>query len=292
MQGIYASPARELSARAIFDGRKSGRRRLAAPAGGMGQFISRLHERLADRGVRFSFNTAIDRLDPAIATVIATAAASAAPLLAPHAPALAARISAIRVAPLVTVTMFFAPHFDDVHGFGVLFPRASGVRALGALFNTDIFAGRGPARSETWIVGDRDVGMTDWTDDRLLRRAVGRPTDPDRAPRHAARGPRHAMAAGDSRLRPHDRRAEEGSFLRYRPGSPSRATIWERLALALCSPGRIGRDPSCHVNCLCCNELAVNLAAIRLRYDRLDDNRREHTWWLQRFSAAHFSWRS
>ena len=46
MQGIYASPARELSARAIFDGRKRGPRRLAAPAGGMGQFISRLHERL------------------------------------------------------------------------------------------------------------------------------------------------------------------------------------------------------------------------------------------------------
>ena len=46
MQGIYASPARELSARAIFDGRKRGPRRLAAPAGGMGQFTSRLHERL------------------------------------------------------------------------------------------------------------------------------------------------------------------------------------------------------------------------------------------------------
>ena len=75
--------------------------------------------------------------------------------------------------PLVTVTMFFAPHLDDVHGFGVLFPRASGVRALGVLFNTDIFAGRGPARSETWIVGDRDVGMTDWTDDRLREALAG-----------------------------------------------------------------------------------------------------------------------
>ena len=173
MQGIYASPARELSARAIFDGRKRGSRRLAAPAGGMGQFTSRLHERLADRGVRFSFNTEIDRLDPSVATVIATPATSAAQLIAPHAPVLAGRISAIRIAPLVTVTMFFAPHVDDVRGFGVLFPYASGVRALGALFNTDIFAGRGTVRSETWIVGDRDMGMTDWADDRLREALTG-----------------------------------------------------------------------------------------------------------------------
>jgi protoporphyrinogen/coproporphyrinogen III oxidase len=173
MQGIYASPARELSARAIFDGRKRGPRQLAAPAGGMGQFVARLHERLSDRGVRFSFNTAIDRLDPAVATVVATPAISAAQLLAPHASALAARISAIRVAPLVTVTMFFAPHIDDVRGFGVLFPQACGVRALGALFNTDIFAGRGDARSETWIVGDRDMGMTTWADDRLREALTG-----------------------------------------------------------------------------------------------------------------------
>ena len=173
MQGIYASAARELSARAIFDGRKRGPRRLAAPAGGMGQFIARLHERLADRGVRFSFNSPIERLHPAIATVIATPATSAAELLAPHAPDLAARISSIRIAPLVTVTMFFDPHIDDVRGFGVLFPRASGVRALGALFNTDIFAGRGQGRSETWIVGDRDADMTNWTDDHLLETLTG-----------------------------------------------------------------------------------------------------------------------
>jgi protoporphyrinogen oxidase len=82
-------------------------------------------------------------------------------------------MAAIRVSPLVTVTMFFDPHPADVRGFGVLFPRASGPRALGVLFNTDIFAGRGPARSETWIVGDRDAGMTNWTDDRLCEALAG-----------------------------------------------------------------------------------------------------------------------
>jgi oxygen-dependent protoporphyrinogen oxidase len=167
MQGIYASPARELSARAIFGGRKKGPRRMAAPAGGMGQFITRLHERLADRGVRFSFNTVVDRLEPRVATIVATAAPAAARLMAPHAARVALHAAAIRVAPLATVTMFFERRPGDLHGFGVLFPQAAGVQALGVLHNTDIFEGRGPSRSETWIVGDRDAGMTRWSDDRL-----------------------------------------------------------------------------------------------------------------------------
>jgi oxygen-dependent protoporphyrinogen oxidase len=167
MQGIYASPANELSARAIFGGRKRGPRRLAAPAGGMGQFISRMHERLLDRGVRFSFNTSVDRLEPGVATVIATPAPAAAQLLAPQAARVALRAAAIRVAPLTTVTMFFDSRPDDLRGFGVLFPRAAGVLSLGVLFNTDIFAGRGAGRSETWIVGDRDAQLTRWTDECL-----------------------------------------------------------------------------------------------------------------------------
>jgi protoporphyrinogen/coproporphyrinogen III oxidase len=173
MQGIYASPAHELSARAIFDGRKRGPRQMAAPPAGMGQFTSRLHERLCDRGVRFLFDTRVDRLEPGVATVIATPSAAAGQLLRDHAPAVAASASAIRIAPLTTVTMFFEPAPEDVHGFGVLFPRACGIQALGVLFNTDIFEGRGSARSETWIVGDREPGMTGWSDDRLLRALAG-----------------------------------------------------------------------------------------------------------------------
>ena len=47
-----------------------------------------------------------------------------------------------------------------MRGFGVLFPEAAGIRALGVLFNTDIFEGRGRLRSETWIVGDRASALT------------------------------------------------------------------------------------------------------------------------------------
>ena len=168
MQGIYASAPAALSAEAIFGGRRRGPRTLVAPQGGMGQFITRLREQLSDRGARFEFNTAVDAIDDSVPTVIATPADVAARLLAPHAPRLAALVGKIRIAPLNTVTMFFAPHPDDLRGFGVLFPRGTGIHALGVLFNTEIFDGRGTTRSETWITGDRDPGLAPCDDARLI----------------------------------------------------------------------------------------------------------------------------
>lgn len=169
MQGVYAAPAPELSASAIFSGRRRGPRRMAAPSGGMGEFVVRLHEQLVQKGVRFEFGRAIENLDPAVPTAVCTGAGPAARLLRPHAPDVASRLSAVRVAPLTTVTAFFAPHASDVRGFGVLFPAATGVQALGVLFNADIFTGRGDVRSETWIVGDRGRGMSAWRDEPLLQ---------------------------------------------------------------------------------------------------------------------------
>jgi protoporphyrinogen/coproporphyrinogen III oxidase len=173
MQGIYASPASALSARAIFDGRKRGSRRLAAPQGGMGAFTARLCQRLADSGTTFEWGRSVDEVDIDQPTVIATDAHAASRLIAPHAPRLSARLQRIRTAPLTTATMFFEPREDDVRGFGVLFPARSGIGALGVLFNTDIFAHRGTARSETWIVGDRDSRLTAHDDDRLKAMVLG-----------------------------------------------------------------------------------------------------------------------
>lgn len=167
MQGIYATPASALSARAIFSGRRRGRRRMVAPLGGMGEFATRLHAQLAQRDVRFQFNTPVENLEAGQLTAICTSAPVAARLLAPHAPDLAARIAAVQVAPLVSVTGFYRPHDSDVRGFGVLFPEAAGIRALGVLFNADIFDGRGRCRSETWIVGERGAGLTAWPDAAL-----------------------------------------------------------------------------------------------------------------------------
>jgi oxygen-dependent protoporphyrinogen oxidase len=185
LQGVYASPPGVLSARAIFDGRRRGARTLVAPPGGMGQFTTRLYERLRDRGVRFQFGTRAGAIEVGVPTVVSTPAPMAARLLAPHAPELAAAIGRVRLAALTTVTMFFEPHPDDLHGFGVLFPSGTAISALGVLLNADIFAGRSPRRSETWIVGDRDQELTQRDDDRLLqmlaadrRRVTGRDATP------------------------------------------------------------------------------------------------------------------
>jgi protoporphyrinogen/coproporphyrinogen III oxidase len=168
MQGIYATPAARLSAAVLFKARKRGSRELIAPANGMGEFASRLHQRLEARGVRFEFNRAVAAIEPRVPTIVATAAPAASRLLEEIAPDLAARLGSVRVAPLITMTMFFEPHASDVRGFGVLFPERSGVSALGVLFNADIFDGRSGARSETWIVGDRDRGLTAQSDASLL----------------------------------------------------------------------------------------------------------------------------
>ena len=74
------------------------------------------------------------------------------------------------MASLVTVTAFFQPRHDDLQGFGVLFPRSSGIEALGALFNAEIFPGRSVLRSETWIYGDLSPGLLPGTDADVVGR--------------------------------------------------------------------------------------------------------------------------
>ena len=167
MQGIYAAPARDLSAAVIFNGRSRGRREMVAPVDGMGAFPTRLHQRLVARGVRFEFNSVMTAVDARVPTVIATDAATASMLIGAVSPALASLIGRIRVSPLITVTAFFEPDEHDTHGFGVLFPAGCGISSMGVLFNADIFDSRSQLRSETWIVGDRGRSLTSKNDDEL-----------------------------------------------------------------------------------------------------------------------------
>jgi oxygen-dependent protoporphyrinogen oxidase len=175
LQGIYAAPLNQLSASALFGKRRSFRGRRASPLHGMGELITCLHERLRRRGATFEFNRPAvpSDLDSSVPTVICTNAPAAARLLAERAPAFAAAISRIRMVSVVAVTGFFAPHSRDLKGFGVLFPRSSGVGALGTLFNAEIFHGRSMLRSETWIYGDIDAAVLPGTDqaafDQLAR---------------------------------------------------------------------------------------------------------------------------
>lgn len=185
MQGIYATASAQLNAAVLFSARKRGRREMIAPVDGMGAFPMRLHDALRERGVRFEFNHDVRGVAPGVPTIIATDARTASTLLADRAPELSRALSEVRLASLVTVTQFFEPHPDDTRGFGVLFPEAAGVAALGVLFNADIFDGRSAVRSETWIVGDRDRRLTDHDDAALLarleedrRRVTGRVQQP------------------------------------------------------------------------------------------------------------------
>lgn len=154
LQGIYAAPAAELSAAAIGLGRRRPRPVLAAPREGMGQLINALRGALERRGVRLHFEARTDRIDPDIPTILCTNAREAARLAASASvEPLAGALQRVKTLPLVTATAFFEPGASDLRGFGILFPRAS-ARALGALFNSDTFAHRSVARSETWIFGD------------------------------------------------------------------------------------------------------------------------------------------
>jgi oxygen-dependent protoporphyrinogen oxidase len=120
----------------------------------MGELVDRLHAVLRARGVTFSFDTPVERLDASVPTVICTNAPVAARLIAPFAPTLSTAIGRIRMVSLVVITAFFERRDDDWRGLGVLFPRSTGVEALGVLCNTDMFPDRGTLRSETWIYGD------------------------------------------------------------------------------------------------------------------------------------------
>lgn len=167
LQGIYGAPADRLSATAVFGGLRRPRGGSAAPPGGMGEFIGRLHDDLRTTGVSFSFGAAADFLGGSMPTVICTNARAAAPLVEPHAPGLAAALRGVEMSGLETVTAFFEPHANDIEGFGVLFPRGSGVDALGVLFNTCIFRERGTLRSETWIYSRSGTAMTSPAADRV-----------------------------------------------------------------------------------------------------------------------------
>jgi oxygen-dependent protoporphyrinogen oxidase len=152
-QGVYGVSADRLSARVIRRERPERKRgpRLAAPRGGMGELVGALTDGLRARRATLRLDMHVSGLDPDVSTVVCTDADSASKLVVPHAPGLAATLRSIEMQAVWSATAFFEPAGSDLHGFGMLFPRPSGVRALGMLINTDIFAGRGRLRSETWI---------------------------------------------------------------------------------------------------------------------------------------------
>ncbi len=189
MGGIYASDADVLSASLIFNRKglgleprhqnghskpaKPSVRGTVSPQGGMQELLDGLSNFLRQQGVSIELNQAaqIERDAP---TVVCTSATHAAELLAEHAPEISKQLHQVELLPIITATCFYEHSDRQPKGFGCLFPRKGEIRALGALFNDCLFAGRSAMRSETWILGgapDRDaVNLSDAELETILRR--------------------------------------------------------------------------------------------------------------------------
>jgi oxygen-dependent protoporphyrinogen oxidase len=171
LQGRYAGDPACLSASLVFGTRERPARRapkgVVAPVGGMQQLIDALESRLRTHDVRIRLNTRA-HLDGSTPAVICTSARDAAEFLRDVAPAASRALATIDMLPLVRMTAFYADDDARQRGRGILFPRGEGFRALGVLFNTNIFPAREGQYSESWIyggAGDRDVA--DLSDDDL-----------------------------------------------------------------------------------------------------------------------------
>ncbi|HXM47134.1 MAG TPA: FAD-dependent oxidoreductase [Pyrinomonadaceae bacterium] len=178
LSGIYAGDPERLSASLVFGqaalpGHLKTTRPLrpklhgtVAPPHGMQQLIDGLGEYLEHAGVEFIFNHATQIATGAPA-IVCTSAHEAAGCLQEVAPELSQSLRQIEMMPVITATCQYQPAAAKLKGFGCLFPRSEGFRARGVLFNEYIFAGRGPAHSETWIFGG------------ALDPAIGQLTDPE-----------------------------------------------------------------------------------------------------------------
>ena len=191
LQGIYAGRVEELSASWILGrahrGRNGGRSRgLVAPPKGMGQLIDALELYLKNHGVRFHLGNAAAPPDGGAWRVLATSARDASRLLRDDAPEVSQKLSRVDILPLVTVTSFYPARENRWPGFGILFPRKERFRALGVLFDSNVFEGRGSGHAESWILGGaKDRSVIDLTDEKLFDvidadrdRVYGRHTSP------------------------------------------------------------------------------------------------------------------
>lgn len=181
LSGIYAGDPERLSASLVFGQAvlpaalqttrplKPKLHGTVAPPHGMQQLIDGLGEYLTRAGVEFVFDHDV-QVEPGEPTIVCTSARAAAQCLAGVAPELSESLRQIEMMPVVTATCQYKPAAARLQGFGCLFPRSEGFRARGVLFNEFIFAGRGPAHSETWIFGgalDRSIARV--SDQELMK---------------------------------------------------------------------------------------------------------------------------
>jgi protoporphyrinogen/coproporphyrinogen III oxidase len=163
LQGMYAGDTACLSASLVLGARDRAARPapkgVVAPAHGMQQLIDALESRLRAQDVSIRLN-APARLSGSTPAIICTSARDAAECLRDVAPAASEALSRIDMLPLVRITAFYPDGDTHQRGRGILFPPGGDIRALGVLFNTNVFPHRAGQYSESWIYGgaaDRDV---------------------------------------------------------------------------------------------------------------------------------------
>ena len=122
----------------------------------------------------FEIETAGGVQDRASAIVLATPAYTAAELIRPSSPALAASLLAIPYAPVAVVASAYQRQqvAHTLYGFGFLVPRKENVRTLGTVWNSSLFPGRGPKGTVTmtsFIGGATDLEVIEHTDKEISR---------------------------------------------------------------------------------------------------------------------------
>ncbi|HEX7531357.1 MAG TPA: FAD-dependent oxidoreductase [Pyrinomonadaceae bacterium] len=179
--GIYAGDPDKLSASLVFgqavlpahlQTTRPARPKLhgtVAPPNGMQQLVDGLCDYLDRAGVESVLNHEA-KIAAGEPVVVCTSARGAAECLADVAPQLSESLRQVEMMPVVTATCQYDPAAAKLKGFGCLFPRSEGFRARGVLFNECIFAGRGPAHSETWIFGGAlDPAIVELSDQELMQ---------------------------------------------------------------------------------------------------------------------------
>lgn len=172
LQGVYGSQTEDLSASLVIGGiltaetkpRKGQHKGSIAPLKGMSDLIHKLTAKLKEAGVTVHFGSteSLESIESSFeAVAIATSFRQASLLLKSSAPQLSQKLNEIPSVSLTSATIGIPKIEKKIHGFGCLFPHRENFSSLGVLFNCDLFAGRGPLESETWILDGKSLQQTD-----------------------------------------------------------------------------------------------------------------------------------
>ena len=178
MQGIYASPAEDLSATLLLSGlfKKNRERSLGIISGahGMKDIMGAFQRACEKKGVRFHFSKAIRLQDLQGPVVIATAAPDAQQLLKEFSPASSEQLAQIPLNNVTSATVFFEKESSSASltGFGCLIPNIFGLKTLGVLFNPSIFPNRDQSPNETYILGGSEHADVVHLSDEKIRELI------------------------------------------------------------------------------------------------------------------------